>query len=82
MVGCNLLITATKTHDDRGLATPTYSTIMGNTLFTIPALSQAGVTVIPYRPAAHLQIKGLPTWNPTTNHPIGLSNTRRPQHLR
>ncbi|KAG5654108.1 hypothetical protein H0H81_007160 [Sphagnurus paluster] len=40
-VGCNLLITAAKTRDDRSLATPTYSTIVGNALFTIPAFSNA-----------------------------------------
>ncbi|KAG5649531.1 hypothetical protein H0H81_003287 [Sphagnurus paluster] len=73
MVGCNLLLTATKVRDDRGLATPAYSTIVGNALFTIPAFSNAGVTVIPYRPAARLQIKGLPTWDPTTNCPVELT---------
>ncbi|KAG5652202.1 hypothetical protein H0H81_005937 [Sphagnurus paluster] len=73
-VGCNLLITAAKTRDDRGLATPTYSTIVGNALFTIPAFSNVGVTVIPYQPATRLQIKGLPTWDPTTNRPIELTS--------
>ncbi|KAG5635799.1 hypothetical protein H0H81_010071 [Sphagnurus paluster] len=73
MVGCNLLITATKTHDDRGLATQTYSTIVGNALFPIPAFSNAGITVIPYRLAACLQIKGLPTWDPSTNQPVELT---------
>ncbi|KAG5634496.1 hypothetical protein H0H81_001739 [Sphagnurus paluster] len=73
-VGCNLLITAAKTCKDCGLATPTYSTIVGNSLSTIPAFSNAGVTVIPYRPAACLQIKGLSTWDPTTNHPVELTS--------
>ncbi|KAG5649616.1 hypothetical protein H0H81_002826, partial [Sphagnurus paluster] len=73
-VGCNLLLTAAKTRDDRGLATPTYSTIVGNSLSMIPAFSNAGVTVIPYRPAARLQIKGLPTWDPTTNRPVELTS--------
>ncbi|KAG5635857.1 hypothetical protein H0H81_009865 [Sphagnurus paluster] len=47
-VGCNLLLTATKVRDDCGLATPTYSTIVGNPLSTIPAFSHAGAAVIPY----------------------------------
>ncbi|KAG5653527.1 hypothetical protein H0H81_012468 [Sphagnurus paluster] len=72
-VGCNLLLTTTKVRDDHGLATPTYSTIVSNALSTIPTFSNTGVTVIPYRPAARLQIKGLPTWDPTTNHPIELT---------
>ncbi|KAG5634796.1 hypothetical protein H0H81_000754 [Sphagnurus paluster] len=52
---------------------PAYSTIVGNALFTIPTFSQAGITVISYWPAAHLQIKGLPTWDPTTNCPVELT---------
>ncbi|KAG5635064.1 hypothetical protein H0H81_012560, partial [Sphagnurus paluster] len=74
MVGCNLLLTASKVCDDRGLATPTYSTIVGNVLFPIPAFSNTGVTVIPYRLAARLQIKGLPTWDPSTNKPVELTS--------
>ncbi|KAG5633797.1 hypothetical protein H0H81_005217 [Sphagnurus paluster] len=73
-VGCNILITATKTHNDRGLATPTYSTIVGNVFFLIPTFSQAGITIIPYQPATCLQIKGLPTWDPTTNCPDELTS--------
>ncbi|KAG5654107.1 hypothetical protein H0H81_007159 [Sphagnurus paluster] len=38
------------------------------------ASSSAGITVIPYRPAARLQIKGLPTWDPTTNCPVELTS--------
>ncbi|KAG5634480.1 hypothetical protein H0H81_001805 [Sphagnurus paluster] len=72
-VGCNLL-TATKVRNDRGLATPTYSIIVGNSLSTIPGFSNAGVTVIPYWPAACLQIKGLPTWDSTTNRPVELTS--------
>ncbi|KAG5651254.1 hypothetical protein H0H81_009326 [Sphagnurus paluster] len=73
MVGCNLLITTAKARNDHGLATPTYSTIVGNALSTIPTFSNAGVTVISYWPATHLQIKGLPTWDPTTNRPVKLT---------
>ncbi|KAG5634859.1 hypothetical protein H0H81_000478 [Sphagnurus paluster] len=73
-VGCNLLITATKVHDYCGLDTPAYSTIVANALATIPGFSNQGATVIPYRPAARLQIKGLPTWDPTTNRPVELTS--------
>ncbi|KAG5654142.1 hypothetical protein H0H81_006853 [Sphagnurus paluster] len=72
-VGCNILLTATKTRDHHGLANPAYSTIMANTLATIPAFSSQGATIIPYWPASHLQIKGLPTWDPSTNRPVELT---------
>ncbi|KAG5635462.1 hypothetical protein H0H81_011157 [Sphagnurus paluster] len=73
VVGANLLITAAKTRDNCSLATPTYSTIVNNALFTIPASSNVGTTVISYQPAARLQIKGLPTWDPSTNRPVELT---------
>ncbi|KAG5634230.1 hypothetical protein H0H81_002795, partial [Sphagnurus paluster] len=73
-VGCNLLITAAKSRDNHGLATPAYSTIVSNALFTIPAFSNRTATVIPYRPAGRLQIKGLPTWDPVNNKPIELTS--------
>ncbi|KAG5653124.1 hypothetical protein H0H81_002191 [Sphagnurus paluster] len=73
-VGCNLLITAAKARDCHGLDTPAYSTIVANALSTIPAFSNAGATTIPYRPAARLQIKGLPTWDPAANRPVELTS--------
>ncbi|KAG5649537.1 hypothetical protein H0H81_003263 [Sphagnurus paluster] len=73
-VGCNLLITAAKARDCHGLDTPAYSTIVANALTTIPAFSNAGATTIPYRPAARLQIKGLPTWDPASNRPVELTS--------
>ncbi|KAG5649633.1 hypothetical protein H0H81_002766 [Sphagnurus paluster] len=73
-VGCNLLITAAKAHDHHGLDTPAYLTIMANALATIPGFSLQGATVIPYRPATRLQIKGLPTWDPSTNKPVELTS--------
>ncbi|KAG5635773.1 hypothetical protein H0H81_010153, partial [Sphagnurus paluster] len=73
-VGCNLLITATKTSNDCSLDNPLHSDIVSFTLRTTPGFSSAGGTVIPYRPAARLQIKGLPTWDPTTNAPVELTS--------
>ncbi|KAG5633886.1 hypothetical protein H0H81_004585 [Sphagnurus paluster] len=74
-VGCNLLITATKTRNDSGLDTPiTQNIAVYNALCTLPGFSNVGITVIPYRPAACLQIKGLPTWDPTTNTPVKLTS--------
>ncbi|KAG5638667.1 hypothetical protein H0H81_011219 [Sphagnurus paluster] len=55
-------------------ATPAYSTIIANALATISGFSSQGATVIPYRLAARLQIKGLPTWDPTTNRPVELTS--------
>ncbi|KAG5650112.1 hypothetical protein H0H81_000710 [Sphagnurus paluster] len=46
-VGCNILLTATKTRDHHGLANPAYSTIVANALATIPAFSSQGTTVDP-----------------------------------
>ncbi|KAG5634079.1 hypothetical protein H0H81_003484, partial [Sphagnurus paluster] len=48
--------------------------MVNNALFTIPAFSQVGVTVIPYWPPACLQITGLPTWDPSTNKPVELTS--------
>ncbi|KAG5633973.1 hypothetical protein H0H81_004104 [Sphagnurus paluster] len=72
-VGCNILITATKTND-YALDSFPYSNIVGNTFSTIPSFSNAGVAIIPYRPAARLQIKGLPTWDPINNAPVKLTS--------
>ncbi|KAG5635641.1 hypothetical protein H0H81_010528, partial [Sphagnurus paluster] len=72
-VGCNLLITATKSNDKFGLDSPAHSNLVSSTLRTIPGFSNTGVTVIPYRPPARLQIKGLPTWDPTINAPVELT---------
>ncbi|KAG5633640.1 hypothetical protein H0H81_006342, partial [Sphagnurus paluster] len=62
------------THNHHGLANPAYATIVANALATIPAFSSQGATVIPYRPVSHLQIKGLPTWGPSTNKPVELTS--------
>ncbi|KAG5650179.1 hypothetical protein H0H81_000411 [Sphagnurus paluster] len=73
-VGCNILITATKTSDNRGLNTKLYSAIVLQALFKISAFAKTAIMVIPYRPAARLQIKGLPTWDPITNKPVELTS--------
>ncbi|KAG5633317.1 hypothetical protein H0H81_008860, partial [Sphagnurus paluster] len=73
-VGCNLLLTAAKTRDHHGLANPAYTTMVVRALNDLPEFSLRGATVIPYRPASRLQIKGLPTWDPASNRPVELTS--------
>ncbi|KAG5635132.1 hypothetical protein H0H81_012345, partial [Sphagnurus paluster] len=73
-VGCNILLTAAKTRDHHGLANPAYTTMVVRALNDLPAFSLRGATVIPYRPASRLQIKGLPTWDPASNRPVELTS--------
>ncbi|KAG5646631.1 hypothetical protein H0H81_008244, partial [Sphagnurus paluster] len=73
-VGCNILLTAAKTRDHHGLANPAYTTMVVRALNDLPAFSSQGATVIPYRPASRLQIKGLPTWDPSSNRPVELTS--------
>ncbi|KAG5650205.1 hypothetical protein H0H81_000319 [Sphagnurus paluster] len=73
-VGCNLLLTAAKSRDHHGLANPAYSMIIANALATIPEFSLQGASIIPYQLASRLQIKGLPTWDPSTNKPVELTS--------
>ncbi|KAG5633766.1 hypothetical protein H0H81_005437 [Sphagnurus paluster] len=73
-VGCNIFITATKAPYNHGLDKHTYSSIVNEALSTMPAFSDKGVIIKAYEPAACLQIKGLPTWDPTTNKPVELTS--------
>ncbi|KAG5636661.1 hypothetical protein H0H81_007250 [Sphagnurus paluster] len=73
-VGCNLLITAVKTREEYGFDTHTYGIVLTGALYRMPNFPSFITAIIPYRPASRLQIKGLPTWDPTTNKPVELTS--------